>query len=92
MMKLGWMLSVTAVLACGGGVDRTVDVDSTAHATDCDPNGVDDLAPGYARIDGCPGSSPQADAATWVEYCATHPEHERCSGSCGDAGACASED
>ena len=92
-MKLGLLLVLGAVLACGDSAEGgDAWVETTSPSESCDPSLVEDLPPGYARIDGCPGSSPKAVAATWAEYCAAHPEHERCSGACGDAGACPGED
>jgi hypothetical protein len=91
-MKLALVLAFGAVLGCSGsnrGGDTAVDTGDPQEG--CDPKGVDDLPPGYARIDGCPGSSADAIAASWAEYCAANPGHERCSGACPDAGACPGE-
>lgn len=87
-MKLGFVLVIGSVWACSAGrYDETL-VEATSAAEGCDPNAMEELPPGYARIDGCPGSSPAAVAAVWAEYCAVDPEHARCSASCGDAGRC----
>jgi hypothetical protein len=84
-VKHGLMLTIGAALACGA--DKASDPSAEAPASvECDPTVVEDLPPGYARIDGCPGNEPNAAAWSWIQYCADNPSHERCSGACGDAG------
>jgi hypothetical protein len=91
-MKLALVLALGAALACDDTGAGDTSVDSTDAPRDCDPSGIDDLPPGTARIDGCPGDNPDAVAATWASYCVANPGHERCSGPCGDASACPADE